>query len=54
MDVPEPEQTPFTAVTAQTSKLARVSQLHSPWIGLQRLFRLVPQKRKEEKENASD
>ena len=25
MDVPEPEQTPFTAVTAQTSKLARVS-----------------------------
>lgn len=25
MDVPEPEQTPFTAVTTQTSKLARVS-----------------------------
>lgn len=24
MDVPEPEQTPFTAVSAQTSKLARV------------------------------
>lgn len=27
MDVPEPEQTPFTAVTAQTSKLARVSSV---------------------------
>ncbi|BAE65021.1 golgi family protein [Aspergillus flavus] len=26
MDVPEPEQTPFTAVTAQTSKLARKYQ----------------------------
>lgn len=25
MDVPEPDQTPFTAVTAQTSKLTRVS-----------------------------
>ena len=24
MDVPEPEQTPFTAVTAQTSKITRV------------------------------
>lgn len=29
MDVPEPEQTPFTAVTAQTSKLARVSHVFS-------------------------
>lgn len=26
MDVPEPEQTPYMAVTAQTSKLARVSE----------------------------
>lgn len=25
MDVPEPDQTPFNAVQAQTSKLARVS-----------------------------
>ena len=25
MDVPEPEQTPFMAVTAHTSKVARVS-----------------------------
>ncbi|OOF99709.1 hypothetical protein ASPCADRAFT_203476 [Aspergillus carbonarius ITEM 5010] len=28
MDVPEPEQTPFTAVTAQTSKLARQFQTY--------------------------
>jgi hypothetical protein len=27
MDAPEPEQTPFNAVQAQTSKLARVSPL---------------------------
>lgn len=27
MDVPEPEQTPFMAVTAHTSRLARVSRI---------------------------
>jgi hypothetical protein len=30
MDVPEPDQSPFTAVSAHTSKLTRVSVCVSP------------------------
>lgn len=36
MDVPEPDQSPFTAVTAQTSKLTRVGFVAVIMRGLRR------------------